>query len=298
MMATFMARSWPRVPSVCAERIEEVLDTAVVGRRRRPTPVTELPGRERRSSSATSASATPAPSTPVLCDITLPRPTPAQTHRRSSAAPARARPRCSTSSPRLFDATDGHGARRRRRRPRPRPRAAVEPHRPRAPEAVPVLAAPWRSNLRYGRPRRHRRRAVGGARGRPGRRLRAGDARRARRPHRPGRHQRVGRAAPAARHRPGARAPARRSTCSTTRSRRSTWPPTPGCGPRWRRSPRDAVDADRRPAGLDHHATPTRSSCSRTASSVGLGTHDELLDALPDLRRRSSTSQLTAEEAA
>ena len=65
------------------------------------------------------------------------------------------------------------------------------------------------SNLRVRQARRHRGRDVGGARGRPGRRLRAAHARRARGPHRAGRHQRVGRPAPAAVDRPGARAQAR-----------------------------------------------------------------------------------------
>ena len=48
------------------------------------------------------------------------------------------------------------------------------------------------------------------------------DARRPRGAHHPGRHQRLRRAAPAARHRAGARAQARASTSSTTRSPRST----------------------------------------------------------------------------
>ena len=34
-------------------------------------------------------------------------------------------------------------------------------------------------------------------------------------------------------------------------------------------------------AGLDDHRPPTRSSCSRTARIVGLGTHDELLETCP-----------------
>ena len=61
----------------------------------------------------------------------------------------------------------------------------------------------------------------------------AGHARRPRRPHRPGRLQRVGRPAPAPGHRPGRWSASPASTCSTTRSRPSTWPPTPACAPRW-----------------------------------------------------------------
>lgn len=56
------------------------------------------------------------------------------------------------------------------------------------------------------------------------------DARRARVIDRPRRHQRVGWPAAAPRHRPRWCA-SRRCTCSTTRCRHSTWPPTPGCGP-------------------------------------------------------------------
>ena len=44
-------------------------------------------------------------------------------------------------------------------------------------------------------------------------------------------------------------------------------------------------------------STPTRSSSSRTARIVGVGTHDELLETLPDLPEIVE-SQLTAEEAA
>ena len=55
----------------------------------------------------------------------------------------------------------GRRARRRRRRPRPRPRGAVEPHRPGAPEALPVLRdGGQQPPLR--RPGRQRRGPVGG----------------------------------------------------------------------------------------------------------------------------------------
>ena len=123
-----------------------------------------------------------------------------------------------------------------------------------------------RSNLRYGNPERHRRRAVGRAGDRPGRGLRAGDARGARRADRAGRHQRLRRSAAAARDRPRAGASRRRSTCSTTRSPRSTSPPTPGCGRRCARSPRTPRWSSS-PSGSRRSSTPTRSSCSRTARS-------------------------------
>ena len=98
----------------------------------------------------------------------------------------------------------GHRAGRRRRRARARPRPAVGQGRLRAAEAVPVLGH-GRLEPALRPSRRRRRRAVGGARGRPGERLRAGHARRDRQPDHPGRHERVGRPAPAAVHRPGAR---------------------------------------------------------------------------------------------
>ena len=156
MMATFMAVLVPRA-SVCADRIQEVLDTpsSVVTA---PTPVAEVTEHgelELRNVGFRY----PGADEPVLSGITLHASNRAR-RRRSSAAPAPARRRCSASIPRLFDATEGAVAGRRRRRPRARSGHAVDPHRPRAPEAVPVL--------RHGGhepaprpPRRHRRRAVG-----------------------------------------------------------------------------------------------------------------------------------------
>ena len=88
----------------------------------------------------------------------------------------------------------------RGRRPFGRSRDALEPHRARAAEAVPVLGhGREQSPVRAGGS--HRRRAVGGTRGRAGARLRRLDARRARRADRAGRHERLGRAASASRHR-------------------------------------------------------------------------------------------------
>ena len=103
-------------------------------------------------------------------------------------------------------------------------------------------------------------------------------------PDRPGRHQRLRRAAPAAVHRPGAGASSPRSTCSTTRSRRSTSPPTRGCGPRCDRTPGTRPSSSSR-SGCRPSPTPTRSSCSRTAASSASAPHEELLRDLPDLRR-------------
>ena len=97
------------------------------------------------------------------------------------------------------------------------------------------------SNLRYGKPDATEERDVGSARGRAGGRLRAADAGRADTPgsSRAGPTCRVANAS-------GCRSLGRScasptSTCSTTRSRHSTWPPMPGCAPRsalTRRTPR------------------------------------------------------------
>ena len=185
--------------------------------------------------------------------------------------------------PRLFDATDGRGARRRRRRPRARPRAAVEPDRPGAPEAVPVLRH-GRQQPALRRPRRHRRGAVGGARDRPGRRLRARPCPAGSTPDRPGRHQRLRRPAPAARHRPGARPPARdlpvRRLVLGARPRHRR----PAAGRARARSPRDAavvIVAQRVSTIID----ADQILVLEDGAMVGLGTHDELLATLPDLRR-------------
>src|SRR5690606_39032447 len=95
-------------------------------------------------------------------------------------------------------------ARRWGRRARARPGTAVEPHRHRAAEALPVLGhGSLQPALRQ--PRRERRGAVGRARHRASARLRRGDARGARRAHRAGRHQRLGRAATTPGDRAGAR---------------------------------------------------------------------------------------------
>ena len=110
--------------------------------------------------------------------------------------------------PRLVDATVGQRARRRHRRPRPRARGAVAPDRAGAAAALPVHRH-GREQPAVRRPGRHRRAAVGGARDRPGPRLRRGDAAGAGDADRPGRHQRLRRPAPAAVHRPGARGQAR-----------------------------------------------------------------------------------------
>ena len=149
------------------------------------------------------------------------------------------------------------GAGRRRRRPRPRPRRALVADRAGAaagrtcsPAPSPptcATASPTRPTTRCGRRSRSPRprdfvEAMPDG-------LDAAD--------RPGRHQRLRRPAAAARDRAGADPAAARSTCSTTRSRRSTSPPTPGCGRRCGRSPRDATVRASSPSGSPRSATPT-----------------------------------------
>ena len=136
----------------------------VVGRRARRTP-SPSSTRRRRSNFATSSSGTRAPTT--RCSATS---------RSRSAAGQTTAIIGSTGAgkttllnlvPRLFDATGGAVHRRRRRRARHRARAALEPHRPRAAEAVPLLRH-GREQPALRQPRRHRRRALAGARDRAG----------------------------------------------------------------------------------------------------------------------------------
>ncbi len=123
---------------------------------------------------------------------------------------------------------------------------------------------------------------MGGARGRPGPRLRRGAARGSRRAGHPGRHQLLRRPAAAAGDRPGAGPPARASTSSTTRSRRSTWPPTPGCGRRCKPETRDATVV------IVAQRVTTISDADlilvlEDGRVVGRGTHHELLDDVRDV---------------
>ena len=128
--------------------------------------------------------------------------------------------------------------------------------------------------------RRHRGRDVGGARGRPGRRLRAPHARRPATPAST-RAAPTSRAASASGWRsPGPWCASRTSTSSTTRSRRSTWPPTPVCAPRSSPTPPTAPCSSW-PSGSRPSPPPTRSSCSRTASWSGMGTDEELRRTCP-----------------
>ena len=154
----------------------------------------------RRSSCATSSSRTPAPSSPCSRDITF-RVDAGQTLAIIGSTGS-GKTTLLNLVARLFDVTGGEvliGGVDVRDLDTRSARAA---HRARAPEAVPVLGHRGEQPA-LRQPGRHRRRGVGGTRGRAGARLRRGQARPARLPDRAGRHQRVGRPAPAARHRPG-----------------------------------------------------------------------------------------------
>ena len=206
MMATFMAVMIPRA-AVCADRISEVLDTessvvppAEPGARRSRATRHARAARRR-------ASATRAPTTPVLRDISLHRRAPGR-RRRSSAAPARARPRWSP-DPAAVRRDRRRGAGRRRRRPRARPRGALERASAWCRSGRTCSPARSRSNLRYGKPDATDEELWAALEIAQAQRLRRGDAGRARRADRPGRHQRLRRPAPAAGDRPGAGAAAR-----------------------------------------------------------------------------------------
>ena len=269
MMATFMAVLAPRA-AVCAERIIEVLDTpsSVVSPTRPSTEVAAVASLVLRGVGFHY----PGAEEPVLTGIDL-------TVSAGQTTAVNRQHRGGKDHPAVAGAPPlrrhrGPGAGRRGRRARPGTRSPVASHRAGAPEALPVqrhrrIQPPLR------RSRGQRSGALGGAGDRPGGRLRAGHARRAGRADLPGRLERVRRPTPAPGHRPGPGPPDPRSTCSTTPSPPSTWPPMPACAPPWlRRPPRppwwwspqrvaSIIDADQILVLEDGHM-------------VGLGTHGDL----------------------
>ena len=227
MMATFMVVLVPRA-AVCAERITEVLDTdssvvppADAGHRAARAGDRRAPRRRR--------SATRAPSDPVLTDVSF-RSGPGQmtaiigstgsgkTHpaipacRGCSTRPAAASwstaSTCASSTRRCCTAWSAWC---------PQTAYLFTGTVAEQPALRPAGGRPTRSCGRRCASRRPRTSSPAMPDGPRG----AGRA---------GRHERLGRPAAAARDRPRAGARSRRSTCSTTRSRRSTWPPTRGCG--------------------------------------------------------------------
>ena len=232
MMASFMSIMIPRA-AVCAERIVEVLDTRPeIAPPAAPvvpaelTRMVELRGVEFRY---------PGAAAPVLADISfVARPGEVTAIIGSTGA---GKTTMLDLIPRLSDADGRHRARRRRRRPPARARGAVGADRHGAAAVVPVHGH-RRVEPPVRQPRRDRRRAVGRARARAGRGLRARDAAAAGGAHRAGRHQRLRRPAPAAGDRARAACASRPCSCSTTRSRRSISRPRRGCARRSRRGSR------------------------------------------------------------
>ena len=95
---------------------------------------------------------------------------------------------------------------------------------------------------------------------------------------------------------PGRWCTSRRSTCSTTRSPRSTTPPTPRCAPRWPRRPAAAtvIIVAQRVATIRHADQIVVLDAGRV---VATGTHAELM-ATDETYREIVLSQLTEQEAA
>ena len=290
MMATFVAMLTPRA-SVSADRIEEVLDakSSVVPP---ADPVTRLD--ERSSLELRDVEFKyPGADYPVLCDISFKAVAGETTAIIGSTGAGKTT--LLNLVPRLFDATggavlvDGYDVR------------DIEPEllwsRIGLVPQKPYLFSGHRGQqpaLRQ--PRRHRRRALGtrSRSRRPGSFV-VGDARRARGTDRARRLERLRRPAPAARHRPGARAPARHLPL-----RRLVL----GARPRDRRAP--ARRARARVADAVTVIVAQRVSTIINADQilviedgrqVGLGTHHELLETCPTYAEIVA-SQLTEEEAA
>nr|WP_284290876.1 ABC transporter transmembrane domain-containing protein [Angustibacter aerolatus] len=263
MMATFVLVMVPRA-AVCAERIEEVLGTAssVVP----PAVPVRPPGRGADLVLDHVGFTYPGADAPVLRDVTLT----ARAGQTTAVVGSTGSGKTTLVQPGA--AVDGRdhrrGAARRRRRARPRTGRPVGPHRAGAAAAVPV----WRHRREQpaaGRARRHGRRERGPRstsrrRGTSSRRWRRGCCRpspRAARTCRAGSGSGWRSLAPWCGVRP--------STCSTTRSARSTCAPTPGCAPRCGRRRRQRR-AGGRPTGVDRRRRrPDRGARGRRGGRPG-----------------------------
>ena len=236
VMATFMISMIPRA-SVSADRIQEVLDTdpSVVPP---ADPVRERRRRTARSSSDDVGFHYPGAEHPVLSDVSFAT-APGQTTAIVGSTGA-GKTTLVNLILRLFDSTEGTVL-----------VGGVDVHDldpdvlwstiGLVPQRPYLFSGTVASNLQFGKPDATEEemwaalevaQAADFVRAMPGGLARADRA---------GRHQRVGRAAPAAVDRARARSASPTSTCSTTRSRRSTSRPTRGCAPRsarTRRTPR------------------------------------------------------------
>ena len=202
LMASFMTIMIPRA-AVSAERIGEVLDSeSTLVRPENPVDVFPAPG---TVAFADAEFSYPGAQQPVLSGITF-----AAAKGETVAivgSTGAGRPRSSRSSPACSTSPAARSRSAVSTCARPTSRSSGH-DRPGAAASVPLH--------RHGRiepalraRRGHRRRPLARARDRAGSRLRRRDGGRARRAHLAGRHERLGRAAPAPRHRPGHRAPTR-----------------------------------------------------------------------------------------
>ena len=273
-----------------AERIDAVLRTEPPSVTPRP-PARDSPRSPASSSSGTSSSATPAPRSPCCAaspcvharadDGDRRQHRLRQDHARQPHPPAVRRHR-------------RRRARGRRRRPRAGPPGAVG-RLGIVPQRAFLFSGHRRDNLRYGKPAAtddelwHALDVAQAA-------TSCEQLPRPRRADRAGRHERLRRSAAAPGDRPGAGPRSRRSTCSTTASPRWTSRPTPDCGRPARRH--RGRDGDRRRAAHQHH--PRRGPDRRARRGQGRRRRHARRAARRAARRtpRSSTSQLTAAEAA
>ncbi len=275
MMTTFVASMAPRA-AVCADRIQEVLntDSSVWA------PASPVEGLETLGSVEFShvTFRYPGAEAPVLSDVSFT--TTAGTTTAIIGSTGAGKTTLVNLAARLFD-VDGGGVLLGGADIRTIDSDTLWNRIGLIPQKPYLFSGTVRSNLLYGS-RRHRRGAVDGAAGRPGGGLRGRHARRPRHPHRAGRHQRERRAAPAAGHRQGPGAPAR---CVPLR--RLVLGPRRG----HRRQVRVALAPYTRQAAVI--VVAQRVSTIRHADRIvvledsavlGVGTHDELFATCPTYR--------------
>ena len=244
MMATFMLMLIPRA-AVCADRITEVLETET-SVTPPASPQQPDPGRRGHLDVRAATFSYPGADEPVLAGVSF-EARPGQTVAVVGSTGA-GKSTLVNLVPRLFDVTDGSvsvgGVDVRDLEPE-----VLWAELGLVPQRAYLFSGTVRSNLELRAGRRHRRPALGGARDRPGPRLRRGAGGRARRAGRAGWHQLLGRPAAAARDRPGARTATR--DLPVRRQLLGARPGDRRPAPRGAAAPHDRVDrGDRRAAGL------------------------------------------------